>query len=255
MPRLVADDIAITLKKRISSGEWAERGRMPPERDLANEFGVARNTVRRAVSLLEEDGVVVRHVGRGTFLAIANANSLAAAVARMEGAGPADIMEIRRLLEPAAAAFAATNARSNELNAVREAHQFAIESKDMPAFERWDAEFHERIFSCSRNELLKEIHNLVRILRNQSPWFEMKKRSFSEERRRNYCNEHQAVVDALLNRDPRQASDAMFAHLQTVARNLLGDGLASSWATVATWPIDQRRGDQTEPSSEPRPSA
>ena len=188
MPRLVADDIAVALKKRISSGEWAGNGRMPPERDLANEFGVARNTVRRAVGLLAQDGMVVRHVGRGTFLATANRNSLAGAVARMEGAGPADIMEIRRLLEPAAAAFAAANAVAGELSAVREAHQFAIKSKDMPTFERWDAEFHERIFDCSRNELLKEIHNLVRILRNQSPWFEMKKRSFSEERRRRYCD-------------------------------------------------------------------
>ena len=233
MPRFIAADIAAALKKRISSGEWVENGRMPPERNLANEFGVARNTVRRAVRLLAQDGMVVSHVGRGTFLAAAHGNSLVGAVARMEGAGPSDILEIRQLLEPAAAAFAAANAGFGELNAVREAHQFAIKSKDMPTFERWDAEFHQRIFSCSRNELLKEIHNLVRILRNQSPWFEMKKRSFSEERRRHYCEEHQAVVDALLNRNPSQASDAMFTHLQTVARNLLGDRLASSWATVA----------------------
>ena len=37
MPRLVAADIAIELRKRISSGEWAENGRIPPERDLADE--------------------------------------------------------------------------------------------------------------------------------------------------------------------------------------------------------------------------
>ena len=47
---------------------------MPPERDLADEFGVARNTVRRAVGFLEDDGTVVRHVGRGTFLTAANAS-------------------------------------------------------------------------------------------------------------------------------------------------------------------------------------
>jgi DNA-binding FadR family transcriptional regulator len=223
MPRLVADNIAVALKDRISSGEWSKSGRIPPERDLAGQFGVARNTVRRAVSLLEEDGMLVRHVGRGTFLAKASANSLSGIIARMEGAGPADIMEIRRLLEPAAAAFAATNANSSELSSVREAHHAAIDAKDLATFERWDAEFHERILACSRNELLKEIHNLVRILRNQSPWFEMKKRSFSEERRRIYCQEHQAVVDALLVRDPQGANEAMSAHLQTVARNLLGD--------------------------------
>jgi DNA-binding FadR family transcriptional regulator len=222
MPRLVATDIAAELRKRISSGEWAENGRIPPERDLADEFGVARNTVRRAVSLLEEDGTVVRHVGRGTFLADVDPNSLAAVVARMEGTSPADMMEIRQLLEPAAASFAATNASTSELNAVREAHQTACDSTDMPTFEHWDAEFHHRIFACSRNDFLKEIHNLMRTLRNQSPWFEMKKRSFSEERRQTYCREHQAIVDALMQRDPDGAKQAMLTHLQTVGYNLLG---------------------------------
>ncbi|WP_217577480.1 FadR/GntR family transcriptional regulator [Mesorhizobium sp. GbtcB19] len=222
MPKLVANDIAIALKKRISLGEWMENGRMPPERDLASEFGVARNTVRRAVGLLEDDGTVVRHVGRGTFLTAANPDSMAATVARMEGTSPADMMEIRQLLEPAAASFAATNASAGELNAVREAHKIAWASEDMPTFEHWDAEFHHRIFACSRNDFLKEIHNLMRILRNQRPWFEMKKRSFSEERRATYCNEHQAILDALLARDSEAASAAMLAHLRTVERNLLG---------------------------------
>ncbi|TPI40107.1 FadR family transcriptional regulator [Mesorhizobium sp. B3-1-6] len=222
MPKLVANDIAIALKKRISLGEWMENGRMPPERDLASEFGVARNTVRRAVGLLEDDGTVVRHVGRGTFLTAANPDSMAATVARMEGTSPADMMEIRQLLEPAAASFAATNASAGELNAVREAHKIACASQDMPTFEHWDAEFHHRIFACSRNDFLKEIHNLMRVLRNQRPWFEMKKRSFSEERRATYCSEHQLVLDALLTRDSEGASNAMLTHLRTVERNLLG---------------------------------
>ena len=222
MPRLVANDIALELRKRIDAGEWTSNGRIPPERDLADQFGVARNIVRRAVGLLEESGTVVRQIGRGTFLAAANANTLAAAVTRMQGTSPADMMEIRQLLEPAAAAFAATNASVGELNAVREAHEAATAALEMPAFEQWDAEFHHRIFACSRNEFLKEIHNLMRVLRNQSPWFEMKKRSFSEERRRRYCGEHQAILDALVSRDRDGAREAMLSHLQTVERNLLG---------------------------------
>jgi DNA-binding FadR family transcriptional regulator len=222
MPRLVATDIANALKKRIDSGEWQEQGRIPPERDLADEFGVARNTVRRAVGLLQQSGAVSRQVGRGTFLVAANVDTLAAAIKRMEGASPADMMEIRELLEPAAAAFAATNASASEIEAVREAHLEACDAVDMPAFEHWDAEFHHRIFSCSRNEFLREIHNLMRVLRNQAPWFEMKKRSFSEERRRIYCTEHELVLDALLRRDNESAKAAMLQHLKTVERNLLG---------------------------------
>jgi DNA-binding FadR family transcriptional regulator len=222
MPRLVANDIALALKKRISAGEWQENGRIPPERDLADEFGVARNTVRRAVGLLEEDGMVVRQVGRGTFLSTADSSSLAAVITRMEGSSPADILEIRQLLEPAAVAFAATHASDSELNAVRDAHRTAAEARDLATFEHWDAEFHQRIFACSRNDFLREIHNLVRIFRNRSPWFDMKKRSFTEERRQLYCREHGAILDALLRRDADGAKEAMMAHLGTVGRNLLG---------------------------------
>jgi DNA-binding FadR family transcriptional regulator len=222
MPKLVANEIATTLRQRIDAGEWRANGRMPPERDLALQFGVARNTVRRAVGLLEGDGMVVRQVGRGTFLTDLNPNSIAAVVGRMEGTSPADMMEIRQLLEPAAAAFAATNASVRELEAVAEAHRGACAAAEMPAFEQMDAEFHHRIFACSRNEFLKEIHNLMRILRTQAPWFQMKQRTFSEERRQAYCREHEAVLDALTRRDPEAARSAMLSHLQTVERNLLG---------------------------------
>ncbi|TIO06000.1 MAG: FCD domain-containing protein [Mesorhizobium sp.] len=74
-----------------------------------------------------------------------------------------------QLVEPAAAAFAATNASATELNAVREAHQTASDARDMPDFEHWDAEFHHRVFACCWNDFLKEIHNLMRAIRSQSP--------------------------------------------------------------------------------------
>lgn len=229
MPRLVASDIARTLRERITSGDWADR-RVPPERALAAELGVARNTVRRAMRLLTADGAITRHVGRGTFVVTAppvgadtaEADDLAGTIARMEGASPADIMEIRLLLEPAAAAFAATDASIADLAAVEAAHREAVAADDMPNFETWDAEFHHRIFACARNELLREFHALVRVLRNRSPWFDMKKRSFSEARRRIYCDEHGAILAALLDRDPEGARGAMHAHLKTVETNILG---------------------------------
>jgi GntR family transcriptional regulator, hexuronate regulon transcriptional repressor len=221
MPRIVAVDIASALKQRIFSGEWTS-GRMPPERELAAEFGVARNTIRRAVEYLEKDGTVERHVGRGTFLASTDAASLSNVVSRMQGTSPADMMEIRKLLEPSAAAFAATNASASELEAVRLAHVAACDAMEVLEFEHCDSELHHRIFACSRNEFLKEIHNLLRIVRNQAPWFDMKQRNFSPETRLLYCDEHGAIVTALLHRDSDGARRAMMAHLDTVGRNLLG---------------------------------
>jgi DNA-binding FadR family transcriptional regulator len=222
MARLLADDIARSLKVRIESGEWSDGHRIPAERDLALDFGVARNTVRRAMDRLREEGAISRHVGRGTFVSADGRPTLASIVARMEGASPADMMEVRLLIEPAAAAFAATNASAAELAAVEEAHRAACAADHLAAFEQWDAELHHRIFACSRNDLLREIHALMRSLRNRGPWFEMKRRSFSEERRLRYCAEHAAVAAALRQRHPEGARTAMATHLRTVAANMLG---------------------------------
>jgi DNA-binding FadR family transcriptional regulator len=213
--------VAKSLRERIDAGEWSDGRKMPPERELAAGFGVARNTVRRAIGLLRETVPLTREVGRGTFLEGPREPALADILRRMEGASPADMMEIRRLLEPAAAAFAATNASTAELGRVAEAHRLAASAIEMPEFERCDSELHHRVFACSRNELLREMHNVLRVLRNQNAWFEMKKRSFTEERRRQYCAEHQTLVDALFRRDPEAARNAMLTHLQSVETNLL----------------------------------
>ena len=176
------------------------------------------------MSQLEAEGAILRQVGRGTFVAAASTNAIATIIKRMEGISPADMMEIRQLLEPAAAVFAATNASIAELNRVREAYENANAATEMSAFEHWDAVFHQQIFACSRNEFLREIHNIMRTLRNQPLWLEMKQRSFTEQRRQRYCAEHQAILDALLRRDPEGARQAMLIHLQTVERNLLARG-------------------------------
>tara|TARA_R110000824_G_scaffold345918_1_gene532656 strand:+ start:4441 stop:5115 length:675 start_codon:yes stop_codon:yes gene_type:complete len=218
-----ADDIAMEFRKRIVDGIWPDGTRIPPERDLAKEFDVARNTVRRACDLLQQDNLLARYVGRGTYITAATkSGSLADIAARMEGTSPADMMEIRLFLEPEAAAFAATNATSAELSDIATAHHNAVAATDMPTFEQWDTEFHKLVFDCSRNQLLREINNILTFLRNQGPWFEMKKRSFSDDRRLRYCDEHARIVDALNRRLPSEAHAAMRAHLVTVQKNILG---------------------------------
>lgn len=218
-----SEDIADELRKLISSGEWAGGKRLPTERHIAEEHGVARNTVRRAFDMLESEGLITRHVGRGTYMREGNSNDLVPIARRMEGTSPADIMEVRLLLEPSAAGFAATNASASALAAIREAHERALAATDMPEFEFWDAEFHRRIVSCIRNDLLREFHEVLRVLRNQPKWFKMKARGFAETRRRHYCDQHARILDALNNRHPQQAAAEMRTHLLSVQQNLLGN--------------------------------
>jgi DNA-binding GntR family transcriptional regulator len=67
-PKLVYVQVADNLAARIERGELAPGARLPAERDLATEYGVAYDTIRRATALLRERGLILTIVGRGTYV-------------------------------------------------------------------------------------------------------------------------------------------------------------------------------------------
>ena len=149
-------------------------------------------------------------------------DDLAAVLRRISGTSPLDIMNVRRIVEPQAAEAAATHASEAALAAIREAHEAAQKAVEMEPFERWDAEFHKRIFVSTRNEFLTNLDDMIRVIRSQPPWTELKRRFFNAERKLQYCREHEDLLRALERRDARGAADAMRTHLESVAKNLFG---------------------------------
>ena len=220
MPKTVAPEVAQSLRKRIESGEWTRARQLPNERELAIEYKVARNTVRSAIAKIASDGLVTREVGRGTFLRHNSSSDFMDVLHRLIGVSPIDMMAVRQIFEPRAAAMAATNASAGDLHEIAAAHAASREAVDLETFEHWDAELHQRIFAGSRNELLNHLHEILRLIRNQELWRDIKLRSFSPQRCLVYREEHKAIVDALMRRDAEAASTAMRAHLETVSRNL-----------------------------------
>jgi GntR family transcriptional regulator len=67
-PKLIYEQVADHLTARIEAGELSPGARLPAERDLATEYGVAYDTIRRATALLRERGLILTIVGRGTFV-------------------------------------------------------------------------------------------------------------------------------------------------------------------------------------------
>ncbi len=221
MPKRVSSDVEVSLRQRIEAGEWSEGLRLPNERSLADEYGVARNTVRAAIERIRADGTVRREVGRGTFLQRTPDADFAAAMRMLIGVSPADTMAVRQIIEPKAAALAATKGNLADLKAIAAAHETVVAAEGFEAFEQSDAAFHALIFVASRNELLTGLHAILKLIRNQEQWLGIKRRSFSEGRRADYCAEHAAIVQALISRDSDAAERAMSAHLDSVGRNLL----------------------------------
>jgi DNA-binding FadR family transcriptional regulator len=139
---------------------------------------------------------------------------------RISGTSPVDVMEARLMVEPHAAAAAAANATAADLAAIREAHDNAAAETDPGSFEKRDAIFHVSIFAATRNELLLSLHDILRVIRNQPAWIEMKRRRYSEARRQGYCSDHEMIVQALVTRDAELASECMKRHLINVQKNL-----------------------------------
>lgn len=219
--KTVTSDIEASLRARIASGEWAQSARLPTERELAVEYGVARNTLRKAIDAIVADGTVDRHVGRGMFVN-SEANELAEIIQRVTGVSPADLMAVRLLVEPQAAAMAATNASTSDIDAIAEAHRLATDAQETDLFEKWDTEFHQRIFAAARNELLMSFHDILRVIRSRNPWIELKRKTFSENRRLNYCKHHGDIVQALYDRDAAGAARTMHEHMEAIQLTLFG---------------------------------
>jgi DNA-binding FadR family transcriptional regulator len=139
---------------------------------------------------------------------------------RMSGAGPADILAVRLIIEPQAAAAVVSSASGSDLKLIREAHENAVNAEDLSSFEHWDGELHSRIYAATRNELLISLNNLLGDIRTRPPWIRLKKRVITEDKRREYCGHHEEIVEAIARRNADAASDAMHLHISVIIEDL-----------------------------------
>lgn len=217
-----AQKVMQDIQRLVAQGEFGEEGRLPPERNLAERFGVARNTLRQALTKMEKEGLLLRQVGRGTFVKARPANGEEQPWT-LRDASPTEIMEVRLIMEPHAAALAATRASSSELSRLKLALDKSLKAEETREFENWDAEIHLGIFEATKNAVLLHYCREINVIRKQPAWFELKKRSLSPERRRLYNRQHRALVGAILARNPDEAYRLAREHALEVKVNLVGE--------------------------------
>lgn len=199
--------------------------RLPPERELCHELGLSRGELRKALLALEAQGVVERHVGRGTFLRAApEAPSDAPLLDRLrEITSPHDAMMARLSLEPELAGHAAIHAAPRHL---AEASRLAAEMRsadNWAEYERLDARFHALIATASGNPLLAELHRIVNAVRLSVVWSRLELPQGGPPADYHSFAEHDAIVAALESRDRNAAHAAMRTHLKSVRATLLKD--------------------------------
>jgi DNA-binding FadR family transcriptional regulator len=216
---LVEQSLRDLLAQGAENGTLRTGSKLPTERVLVEQLSAPRSAVRRALESLEHEGLITRHVGRGTFLTEAASRKVDGAPA---DTSPAEIMQVRLLLEPQVASLAARVATQADVDRITACLDAGGACDDFEGFETWDARLHRAIAQAAHNGLLMNMFDLLNSARALPVWGTLKRRTSSPERRRCYHGEHTAIVDALRDRDPDDAGQAMRRHLQNVSDNLLG---------------------------------
>jgi GntR family transcriptional regulator, uxu operon transcriptional repressor len=244
MPRVAGEQLAaahaarvlqlaeLILARSADSGPRAGT-RLPTERQLSIDLGVTRSSVRTALALLEAQGRISREVGRGTFLralpqpisaaardADGEAGQVRAAKTASADFAPADVMTIRRLLEPPAMVLVVAWATASDLEEMDRCLALGDRAATYEEFERCDLALHRCIMAASHSPLLSALYGAIESARHGQVWGDLKRRSASPERRSQYQADHRAIVVALRSRDSGAAVEAMRVHLARVQEHL-----------------------------------
>ncbi len=214
--------IAEQLRREITLGLPLPGEALPPERELAAMFGVARATVQRAVRVLESEGLVETRRGRGGGIFVIGPPSetvgrrrLIPRVRRNRGLIE-EAVAYRLEVEPAAASEAARARTPEDLVRLRQIVDRAVKTTDDALFTSLDASFHLAVASSAHNRFFAEAVERVRLSLNdailllpESPLWQQRS-----------LQEHQRIFAALEAGDSGAARKAVLAHVGHTAQSV-----------------------------------
>lgn len=209
------------LRKLLEGGRYPVNSRLPPERRLAVELGLSRSALREGLALLEAEGRIWRHVGRGTFVGGRPARRPGELSLVSGLTNPAEVMEVRLLLEPRIAAMAALRATAADLAHMEHCLRKSEAARDAQAYELWDGRLHRAVAEAAHNGLLLALFDAMNAVRGETAWGRLREAVFTPARQRAYCAQHRAFVAAIAERDLPKAEVLMRRHIETVRRNLV----------------------------------
>ena len=208
-------DVAIArIKEMIATGKLVPGQRLPRERDLAEQLGLSRSSLREAVRALTLVKVLETRQGDGTYVTSLDSGLLLESVAfvthMLSDAQTLDMWEVRRLLEPAATALAAARMTPADHAQLKELlDRFATAATVDETMEA-DEAFHRFINRSSGNAVLASVIEAVsvRTLRVRA-W----RKANDERHHRAAFEDHVPIYEAIVTRDPELARAACATHV------------------------------------------
>ena len=204
-----AQRVAERVRSAIRAGELRDGDRLPPERQLIEQFGYSRAIVREALRMLEDEGLITLHAGRngGAIIQHPGADRLMNAfdmLLRLQQTSQEDFYEARRLLEPLLIGLAIERATEADIAALRGCLEPPRESSDAPQNTR---RFHRTLSEAAHNNVLAVIINLVMELC-------LRRTKTGEFEPTHLVEVHSAIIDAIEARDLETATRRTLEHLE-----------------------------------------
>lgn len=212
--------LAERLKQFIADGGFHHNDRLPPERDLAAQFAVTRSDLRKALAVLETDGLIWRHVGRGTFIGARPVLNLADVAYLGELASPSQVLTARIAVEPELARLAALYGARADFEAIRHWAQRCRTAPDWRSYEASDNNLHHAIAKATHNKLLLYLFDTLNTVRRSTVWGQRRTTTRPPPDHFSF-DQHDAIHAAIAARDSAQAAALMREHLNAVRDRVL----------------------------------
>lgn len=220
--------IADRIAELIETGEFALGARLPPERDLALQFGVSRPTVREALIALEISGLVEVRTGSGAYVTRAQQVARSDGAGTLKDAGPSafDLVTARRVIEPAVTAAAALRATAEDIAEISAALLQFEQNWHGSHWDKLDADrrFHLAVAAASHNLLLQKVVEDLWTGMFGPLFAVLSERTQLTNRQEMTLQDHRTILSCIERVDPIGASAAMTNHLVHVELTLEQQG-------------------------------
>jgi DNA-binding FadR family transcriptional regulator len=235
-----SDQTLTKLRQMIAGGDFNGSGRIPPERSLASNLGVGRRSLRRALDILEQEGRISRHQGRGTFInghesgEAAPDNATAQRPARngngrhaapslaiehlLDHTSPMEVIEVRLAIEPVMARLAAFRASQSEIHRLQALAAETRTAGDPATYEKADALFHRTIAEIAQNRLYLAVFDTIHASQRDQGWRRLGENAHCFKRQSVYADFHEEISTAIAARQGEKAHELMHRHLSDVQR-------------------------------------
>src|SRR4051812_67992 len=213
----VTDEAIEKLKAMIVSSQLAPGERLPREADLATTLGLSRSSLREVVRALSLVRILDVRQGDGTYVSSLAADSLLEAlnfiVEFPRDASVLELLEVRRILEPAASARAAVRISAEAITELEKVLGQATASSPVEDLVQADIEFHRAIAVAAGNNVLA---SLIESLSGPTQRARVWRGMTQEGALQRTLDEHRAIFDAIARRDPEMARTWATVHIAGV---------------------------------------